>query len=146
MRGTIRGVDGHHCETLASAWEFCASPSDGAATPAALAAASLRELAHWSLADAARRFDGEDWWFRCQFATPPAQDGESLVLGFDGLATVAEVWLNGEPLLTSNNMFLAHEVRLPALRDRNELVLRFASLDQQLKAKRPRPRWKAPMI
>ena len=114
MRGIIRGVDGHHCELLASAWEFCASPPDGAATPAALAAtnpawlpthvpttaaASLRELGAWSLAGAARRFDGEDWWFRCQFATAPVRDGESLVLGFDGLASVAEVWLNGEPLL-----------------------------------------------
>lgn len=161
MRGTIRGVDDHHCELLASAWEFCSSPPDAVVTPAAIAAtkaawlparvpttaaASLRETGQWSLAGAARRFDAEDWWFRCQFAAPPARDGESLVLGFDGLATVAEAWLNGEPLLTSNNMFLAHEVRLPALRDSNELVLRFKSLDQSLKAKRPRPRWKAPMI
>jgi beta-mannosidase len=161
MRGIIRGVDDHHCELLASAWEFCASPPDVAVTPAAIAAinptwlptrvpttaaASLRELAHWSLAGAARRFDGEDWWFRCQFAAPPTQDGESLVLGFDGLASVADVWLNGEQLLTSTNMFLAHEVHLPSLRDRNELVLRFRSLDQALKAKRPRARWKAPMI
>src|SRR5689334_8183551 len=29
---------------------------------------------------------------------------------------------------------------------RNELVIRFRSLDGALKAKRPRPRWKAPMI
>jgi len=161
MRGTIRGVDDHHCELLASAWEFCASPPEHAATPAAIAAtnaawlparvpttaaAALRELGQWSLAGAVRRFDGEDWWFRCQFAATPVQDGESLVLGFDGLASIAEAWLNGEPLLTSKSMFLAHEVRLPALRNTNELVLRFKSLDHALKAKRPRPRWKAPMI
>ena len=161
MRGIIRGVDDHHCELLASAWEFCASPSDSAVTPAAIAAthhawlstrvpttaaASLRELAQWSLDGAARRFDAEDWWFRCQFAAPPAQDGDSLVLGFDGLASLTEAWLNGEPLLTSDNMFLSHEVHLPALRNTNELVLRFKSLDQSLKAKRPRGRWKAPMI
>ena len=137
MRGTIRGVDDHHCESLASAWEFCASPSDVAVTPAAVAAAkatwlparvpttaaaSLRELGQWSLAGAARRFDAEDWWFRCQFVAAPAQDGESLVLGFDGLASVAEAWLNGERLLTSDNMFLAHEVRLPTLLNTNELL------------------------
>ena len=161
MRGNIRGVDDHHCELLASAWEFRASPSDGAATPGAItathdawlptrvpttAAASLRELAQWSLDGAARRFDAEDWWFRCQFAAPPTQNGDSLVLGFDGLASLTEAWLNGEPLLTSDNMFLSHEVHLPTLRNTNELVLRFKSLDQSLKAKRPRGRWKAPMI
>ncbi len=161
MRGIIRGVDDHHCELLASAWEFCASPPDGAVTPAAIAAthhawlptrvpttaaASLRELAQWSLDGAVRRFDAEDWWFRCQFVAPPTQDGDSLVLGFDGLASLTEAWLNGEPLLSSDNMFLSHEVHLPALRNTNELVLRFKSLDQSLKAKRPRARWKAPMI
>jgi beta-mannosidase len=154
MHGTIRGVDGHHCELLASAWEFCATPADGTADPTAwqpaqvpgTAASSLRELGQWSLAAPSRRFDSEDWWFRCRFPAPAAQPGDSLVLGFDGLACVAEVWLNGEPLFTSDNMFLAHEVRLPALRDVNELRVRFRSLDQQLKAKRPRPRWKAPMI
>jgi beta-mannosidase len=154
MHGTIRGVDGHHCELLATAWEFCASPADGAADPAAwqpaqvpgTAASSLRELGQWSLAAPARRFDAEDWWFRCRFPAPASQSGDSLVLGFDGLASVAELWLNGEPLLSSDNMFLAHEVPLAALRDVNELVMRFRSLDQLLKAKRPRPRWKAPMI
>jgi beta-mannosidase len=37
-------------------------------------------------------------------------------------------------------------VPLPELRDDNELVIRFHSLDRLVKAKRPRPRWKAPMI
>ena len=69
-----------------------------------------------------------------------------MVLGFDGLAGVADLWLNGQALLTSDNMFAAHEIRLPELREQNELLIRFRSLDQQLKAKRPRPRWRAPMI
>jgi beta-mannosidase len=161
MRGFIRGIDGHHCELLASGWEFCASAADSATDPLAAealrlawqpaqvpgtAASCLRALGQWSLATAPRRFDAEDWWFRCRFPAPAAQAGESLVLGFDGLASVADAWLNGEPLLGSDNMFIAHEVRLPPLREHNELVLRFRSLDQQLKAKRPRPRWKAPMI
>jgi beta-mannosidase len=108
MRGIIRGVDDHHCELLASAWEFCASPRT-AALAAALgnprrvaaracpttAAAAFASSAQWSLDGAARRFDAEDWWFRCR-SPPASQDGDSLVLGFDGLASCREAWLNGE--------------------------------------------------
>src|SRR5690349_2868082 len=121
MRGILRGVDGHHCEPLSSAWEFCSTPADSVSSPAELgasvqwlptrvpttAAASLREQGRWSLSAGPRRFDADDWWFRCQFTAAAPAPGERLVLGFDGLATVAEAWLNGAPLLTSNNMFLA---------------------------------------
>jgi len=162
MRGTIRGVADHHRESLASDWEFCSTPGDSAATPAAIAlaapswmpasvpntvASSLRELGKWSLASCPRRFDADDWWFRCHFDSPPdPQPDEQVVIGFDGLASVAEVWLNGASLLSSDNMFLAHEIRAPHLLPRNELVVRFRSLDRLLAAKRPRPRWRAPMI
>jgi beta-mannosidase len=160
MRGILRGVEGHVCEPLSSAWQVCSTPADSADSPAQLtaatqwlptrvpttAAASLRELGQWSLASAPRRFDAEDWWFRCEFSATPALPGESLVLQLDGLATLAQVWLNGERLLASENMFVAHEVTLPQLRPVNELVIRCRSLDQALRAKRPRPRWKAPMI
>ena len=161
MRGTIRRVEGHHCELLDSQWEFCSSPADALPGPAALeqshaswmparvpgtVASSLRELGQWSLAAAPRRFDAEDWWFRCRFAAPASLPGDSLVLGFDGLACLAEVWLNGKPLITSDNMFAACEIRLPDLPAHNELLVRFRSLDRELKTKRPRPRWRAPMI
>jgi beta-mannosidase len=162
MRGILRGVDVHHCEPLSSAWEFRSTPANSVASPDGLspdgwlptrvpttAAASLRELGRWSLSsrdDGVRRFDADDWWFRCQFAAPAPAPGETLVLHFDGLATVAEVWLNGAQVLVSDNMFVAHEVHLPALAGRNEVVIRCRALDTALKAKRPRPRWKAPMI
>jgi beta-mannosidase len=161
MRGTIRGVSDHHCELLASAWEFCSTPPDSVTDPAAIeaaapswmpasvpntAAACLRALGKWSLASSARRFDADDWWFRCRFDAPVNERPGKIVLGFDGLATVAEVWLNGETLLASDNMFRAHEVSLPGLLPRNELLLRFRALDRLLAAKRPRPRWRAPMI
>src|SRR2546426_8099024 len=44
-------------------------------------------------------------------------------------------------------MFVAHERAIDGrLRDANELVIRFQALDRLLKAKRPRPRWRAPMV
>jgi beta-mannosidase len=109
MRGTIRGVDGHHCELLASGWEFCSAPAEASPEPATLeqsrtawrparvpgtVASSLRDLVEWSLAAVPRRFDAEDWWFRCRFSAPASQPGDNLVLGFDGLACLADVWLN----------------------------------------------------
>ncbi|HKP67091.1 MAG TPA: glycoside hydrolase family 2 protein, partial [Casimicrobiaceae bacterium] len=51
------------------------------------------------------------------------------------------------PLLASDNMHIAHDCAVPELRDRqNELLMRFASLDARLAQRRPRPRWRAPMI
>ncbi|GFE82172.1 beta-mannosidase [Steroidobacter agaridevorans] len=159
MPGAIRGPNSQHRESLSSGWEFCARPPDSALSPLELseqttwlkatvpctAASALRELGQWSLDSAPRRFDAEDWWFRCHFSA--SDSNEQCTLGFDGLATLADVWLNGEHILASENMFVAHEVDVTGrLQQHNWLYLRFRSLDKALAAKRPRPRWKAPMI
>ena len=162
MRGRIRGVSSYHRENLSSAWQFCPAPADSIAGPAELqatslpwlettvpttAAASLSAAGRWSLDGPSRRFDAEDWWYRCRFRAPDVPADAVALLGLDGLATVAEVWLNGAPLLSSGNMFVAHSVPVTGrLQPDNELTLRFRSLDKLLAAKRPRPRWRAPMI
>ncbi|MBC7955453.1 MAG: glycoside hydrolase family 2 protein [Cytophagales bacterium] len=111
-------------------------------------AAVLRSLGRWSLDGPTRRFDADDWWYRTEFEFPELTATEELWLGFDGLATVADVWLNGHALLHSSSMFVAHEHNVRALLKpgSNSLVLRFHSLDALLAAKRPRPRWRAPML
>lgn len=159
MPCAIRVPNWQDRELLCSGWELCAVPPDSALSPLELSeqtdwlkatvpctvASALRQLGQWSLDSAPRRFDAEDWWFRCHF--PGSDSNESCTLGFDGLATLADVWLNGEHILASENMFVAHEVDLTGRLDRhNSLHLRFRSLDKALAAKRPRPRWKAPMI
>ena len=94
-----------------------------------------------------RDYDADDWWYRCTFAAPAASGGRRHWLRFDGLATLARVWLNGEPLLESRNMFRGHRVEVTErLRDVNQLVIRFASLRAALGAKRPRPRWKTALV
>jgi beta-mannosidase len=142
-------------------WQLCpAPPSSADAPPPADAAgwfeapslgtvaAVMRAAGRWSLDDAPVRFDAQDWWYRLRFDRPEEFGADDLVLGFDGLATVAKAWLNGEALLDSDNMFLAHECAVgERLRPRgNELLLRFASLDAALAARRRRPRWRAPMV
>lgn len=109
----------------------------------------LRQRGEWSLDDPARRFDAQDWWYRLRFSHDPAgATGLAAVLGLDGLATLAEVWLNGQPVLSSQNMFLAHQIDVAEhlVAGENELVMVFRSLDHDLAQRRPRPRWRAPMI
>jgi beta-mannosidase len=48
-----------------------------------------------------------EWWWRSQFAATPARHGERVVLTFDGLDTYASVWLNGQLLGATDNMFTA---------------------------------------
>jgi beta-mannosidase len=111
------------------------------------AAAALRQVGQWSLADAARSFDAQDWCYRLEFdALPDGRQG--MVLGFDGLATVAQVWLNEKLLLSSTNMFVRHECEVgDLLRARgNQLLLRFNALEVAQQLRRPRPRWRTPMV
>jgi beta-mannosidase len=48
-----------------------------------------------------------EWWWRTTFDAEPAVAGERLILTFHGLDTFAEIWLNGERLGASDNMFVA---------------------------------------
>lgn len=159
MPSPIRGSTLQHRELLSTGWQFCSAPPDAFSSPDELnpalhwreatvpctAASALRELGEWSFDTPPRRFDAEDWWFRSEFDSQRTAD--SVFLGLDGLATLADVWLNGEKILSSENMFIAHEVDVTSrLQQRNSLCIRFRSLDKALTAKRPRPRWKAPMI
>src|SRR5205807_2435918 len=43
--------------------------------------------------------DAQDWWFRARVHGAPAGDDEQAVLRFEGLATVADVYLDGDLIL-----------------------------------------------
>ena len=92
--------------------------------------------------------DGEDWWFRSHFDGPGGPGrrevaGAGWWLELEGLATIADVWLNGEHLARSESMFVPLRLPVGPLEDHNLLVIRFAALSPWLAAKRPRPRWKS---
>jgi beta-mannosidase len=84
--------------------------------------------------------DAYDWWFRSVFAN---HDGGE-VLRFGGIATVSDVWLNGEPILESESMFLHHEVDVAGrLEEQNELLIHCRALKPLLAVRRkPRARWR----
>jgi len=120
---------------------------DGVAwLPAVVPGTAASALAALGAADPSNdRLDGQDWWFRCRFAGPgpTADHGGGWVLELDGLATLADVWLNGRHLLRSESMFTSWRVDVDQVEADNDLTLRFAALTPVLGARRPRPRWRS---
>ncbi|WP_426572110.1 glycoside hydrolase family 2 protein [Aquihabitans sp. McL0605] len=152
MDGEPRPLGGWECASIApgaiaDAAALAHRSLDWLAAPVpGTAAAAVRDAGTWTLGDS-RGFDDEDWWFRCRFAGPERGAGETWDLAFDGLATLADVWLNGRHLLRSENMFRSHLIPVgPLLEDDNELFIRFEALTPHLAPRRPRPAWKAAMV
>jgi len=91
-------------------------------------------------------YDDFDWWYECEFDLD-LEDASSSSLVFDGLATIAEVWLNGEKIHRSRNMFRAYRIDISELVNaKNTLSIVFRSINLDLKQKRPRPRWKTNLV
>lgn len=138
-----------------AAWSMTATAAGAVATPADLqgqlewlatqvpgtVAGALSRHGRWSLEEPAPLHD-RDYWYRCTFA-----GAGTARLTCDGLATIAEVWLNGALLLTSRNMFAPCEADI-ALDGVNELYICFRSLDAALAVapSRPKARWRPRMI
>ncbi|MCW2496966.1 hypothetical protein [Jatrophihabitans sp.] len=111
------------------------------ATVPGTAAGALRAAgeADWR----SRDYDASDWWFRARFA---AETTTAHTLTIGGLATVGEVWLNGELLWTTQSMFVGTTVEVPLLARENELVVRCAALAPVLAERRPRGRWRTALV
>ncbi len=97
--------------------------------------------------------DEHEWTFGCSFATPVGGPVVSspVVLRLDGLATLAEVELNGAVLLRSTSMWAAHAVDVTELLrppgEMNALRLRFAALGPEVRrTRRPRARWRTKLV
>ena len=138
---------------LTDGWEAAATAPGRCATPADLADAGLEWVTATVPGTAAgavgadgRDFDAEDWWFRCRFATDEASAQTELRLG--GVATVAEVYLNGTLVLESESMFASHRVDLAGrLSAENELVIACRALVPLLaRRRRPSARWRTRVV
>ena len=111
------------------------------------AAGALRAAGRWDWHDG-RDFDADDWWFRTRFDAEPAGAGEELMLALDGIATVADVYLNGERVLSSDSMFAGHRLDVGRLiGPRNELAIHCRALAPLLEvSRRPRARWRTALV
>ena len=159
MTGRVRGVTGNAGIRIEHGWELAATPAGQVADPGGLerlvgaqavrwvparvpgtAAGALRAAGAWSW-DEQRNFDGEDFWWRAPLG---GELGAGCVLGFDGIATLWDAWVDGVHVASGDSMWARHEVALE--HTPKELVIRCRSLDAELAKKRPRPRWKVPML
>jgi len=103
-------------------------------------AATLRAHGRW-FEDAPVPLHDQDHWYRTTLGVAGRRR-----LRFEGLATVAEVYLDGVEILRSASMFLAHEVDVD-LALGAELVVVFRSLGRALDTVKPkRARWRPRLI
>jgi len=149
-------ADSHGVRVLSEGWLAAGAEPDACPDPAGIDA--LRWLttrvpgtAAGALRDAGITrgdLDAMDWWFRTSFDAPPVQDAEQVVLRLDGVATVADVYLNGEHVLASESMFAAHAIDVGArLKSSNELTIRCRALAPLLRERRkPRARWRTKLV
>jgi len=107
---------------LDTAWQLARTPPGACASPEALAGfattwhaaevpGTVAACLHHDL-DAPGNYDADDWWYRTSFPQP--EGGARHYLCFEGLATIAQAWLNGSPILESRNMFVARRVDITA--------------------------------
>lgn len=83
-----------------------------------------------------------DAWYRLTLISDGPQRA---ALHFDGLATIAEIYLNGEIIANSTSMFEAHET-LVELMGADELAICFRALAARLERSGPRARWRPQMM
>lgn len=143
----IRSVTGRRQTFLDQGWNLTVSAPGGSddgldhgaeGIPALVpgtAAQALQAAGLWSAEDPAPLHDKD-----VVYRTRLTGHGPRL-LRFHGLATVAEVRLDGERILTSDSMYLAHEVPV-MLNGEAELSIRFHALHPVLAAKKGRARWR----
>ncbi len=123
-------------------WSAAASPPDASPDPSGLDGldwipARIPGTAAAATGDPDRDYDAEDWWFRTELR----QGG---FVRLEGIATVSEVWLDGERLLESESMWARHVV--PIERG-GELAIRCRALAPLLAvARRPRARWRTKLV
>src|SRR5271166_2086044 len=160
-------VEDHQLHMLSEGWQAACTPADQHCdadgldglswVPARVpgtAAGALRDAGLWRPGEA-RSFDEQDWWFRTTFDAEPVAPGEEASLQLDGIATVSEVYLNGERILESDSMFATHKLPLTGrLRTAsgggsraNELAICCRALAPLLaQSRRPRARWRTRLV
>jgi beta-mannosidase len=149
----VRGISGDTVASLAAGWSLTTCVFDSALSPADLPAdidwiaAEVPGTLESAFRAAGRQApEGQslhefDVWYRTEFEASGAHS-----LRFRGLATHAEIFLDGRLFLSNSSMFLGHTVDFDGA-GRHHLAIRFRALNPILAgAKGPRARWRPMMI
>ncbi len=83
-----------------------------------------------------------EWWWRTDFDPPDIANDQRLILDFEGLDTYAAIWLNGELIGRSNNMFRAakFDITRCVRRGKNRLAVSFSPTSSMV-TDRTMPLW-----
>lgn len=149
----LPAIDGKKPDRLDEGWELTMSAPGRWARPSDIdseahwlparvpgtAAAALRDAGRFDIA-MPQPLENQDVWYRARLP----QHGRKR-LRFQGLATIAEVFLDEQRLLRSSSMFLAHDVDVE-LSGGDTLYIAFRALGPRLAAPRKRARWRPRMI
>lgn len=149
----IRSISGDTSVPLTAGWSLTTCAPNAAAGPGDLPAdctwlpAEVPGTVESAFRAAGRQIPGGaslhdlDVWYRIALEARGA-----CTLRFHGLATHAEIFLDGQPVLTSSSMFLRHDLDFAGT-GRHELTIRFRALNAFLaEARGPRARWRPMMI
>jgi beta-mannosidase len=139
-------------QPLETGWQCVTTTAGACASPAALPSSGwLPAQVPGTVAGAWRAagkldpnhpppFAHDDHWFRLTLSGHGTRR-----LRLHGLATLAEVWVDERMLLTSDSMFVTHDVEIELNGD-TILALCFRSLDPALAARRSRARWRPRLV
>ncbi|MFM0167257.1 glycosyl hydrolase 2 galactose-binding domain-containing protein [Paraburkholderia sediminicola] len=139
-------------QPLDTGWQCVSTPAGACASPADLPAQGWLGAQVPGTVASARRAAGlldtvnppplafDDHWYRLTLTGTGKRR-----LRLHGLATLAEVWLDDIKHLTSDSMFVAHDLDIE-LHGSATLALCFRSLTPALAAKRTRARWRPRLV
>ncbi|MEZ5041689.1 MAG: hypothetical protein R2828_17475 [Saprospiraceae bacterium] len=75
-----------------------------------------------------RKYETYQWWYHCTFNQSEIPDGHQVQLCFDGIDCIADIWLNGEKIGHTENMFVEHHFDVThLLEEKNELYVNIYS-------------------
>lgn len=153
MTATISTI-GASVSTLSCGWTLTVTPPGQFSHPADLpdtlenlpaavpgtVAAAMEEAGRFDRANPSS-LENCDAWYRLTIQ----EEAGPAILRFEGLATVADVFLNGQVILHSESMFESHDVPVILSGD-DRLAIRFQALEPHLQRKGPRARWRPRMM
>lgn len=133
------------CLTEAGAWSDPSMRSDDAevldAPVPGTVAGALERAGRFDRADPRPLNDLDAWYFLDLAGASPGP----ATLIFEGLATIAEIYWNGEKRLDVTSMFIANELAVTLTGD-DRLAICFRALAPHLDRRGPRARWRPQMI
>ncbi len=134
--------------TLIEGWQLAGSEPDRYAAPPALETLDWQPLGQAVPVAAVRPelsnadLDGQDWWYRASF-----EPGDADAIVLESVATVADVFLDGELVAHSESMFRPVAVAFSPGRGRRELAICCRALGPRLaQRRRPRARWRTQLV